>query len=385
MSKVILKECLSYQMDQLTDSINDGMNQLGGWKQFVRPGFKVLLKVNMISPKSSESAAITHSEFVRALVRILKKEGCEVWIGDSSGGAILGKAITSQSFTVSGYERMAEEEGAIIKNFDKEGVVIGYPSSPREPIYLAKPIYDANLVINLPKFKTHAMGLFTGAVKNVFGCIPGLRKAGYHKTAPSPREFGEVLADIHEVASFPLHIMDAVEAMQGEGPTAGYPYQASKILISTDALALDTVAVKMLEMNIKDLPIFAASIKRGIGESDLSRIKVEGDYSTIPKLEGFRIPMMFHARKGPIFRVLIPLIDFWKSRPVVNLDRCKHCNVCVESCPVMAIEKDSKRIDYGLCIECLCCHELCVHQAVDLKRNSPVTGFLEGLSRKVKP
>lgn len=374
-SKVVIKECPTYELNQLTQVLNEGMDELGGWETFVKPGDRVLLKVNMIGPKSPDSAAVTHKELVRALTRVLKKLGCEVWIGDSSGGAILGKAITGQSFYTTGYEEVAKEEGAILKNFDKEGVVSVTPPRGKEPIHLAKPIYDADVVINVPKFKTHSMGVFTGAIKNVFGCIPGLQKANYHKTAPTSREFGEILVDIHQSARFHLHIMDAVFAMQGDGPTAGSPYAAGKLLIGTDPLALDTVAVDMLGLQIEDLPIFTAARERGIGKSKLDQIEVKGDFHEIPRLVGFKLPKLYLARKTGIFQVLVPLINLLKTKPVIDLKECKHCNVCVESCPVAAIEKKTKNIDYNLCIECLCCHELCLHQAVDLKRRNPLSEF----------
>ncbi len=222
MVNVAIQECKEYELNGLMIKINEGIESLGGWDLFVHPKDKVLLKVNLIGPKTSESAAVTHSEFTRAMVRILKQRGCEVWIGDSSGGAIAGIAPTAESFKVAGYEKVAQEEGAFVKNFDREGVVEVTPNSENgEKMFLARPIFDADVVINLPKLKTHSAGIYTGAVKNVFGCIPGLAKAKYHKMAPNPEKFGEILADIHQSAEFQLHIMDGILAMQGEGPTAG--------------------------------------------------------------------------------------------------------------------------------------------------------------------
>lgn len=121
MSRVIIKNCTTYDPDLIKSRLESGMELLGGWESFVSPGMRVLLKVNLIGPKDSDTAAVTHSEFVRALTQILKERGCIVWIGDSSGGAIAGIAPTAQSLIVSGLVKMAREEGAIIKNFDKEG------------------------------------------------------------------------------------------------------------------------------------------------------------------------------------------------------------------------------------------------------------------------
>ena len=370
MAKVVIKECNSYELNQLISKINNGIEILGGWNKYLRPGFKVLLKVNMIGPKSSDSAGVTHCEFVRALVRILKEQGCIVWIGDSSGGAIGGMAPTARSFKVTGYEKIALEEGAVTKNFDKEGVVeVKAESNSQEKMYLAKPLFDADVVINVPKFKTHSAAIYTGAVKNVFGCVPGLRKAKYHKMAPSPEDFGQVIVDIHRGAKFHLHIMDGVTAMQGEGPTAGEVYQANKILISEDPLALDTVAIHMLGMEIADVPILKTAQKRKLGESKLENIILKGDYESVPRLEKFKLPKRFRSSKKRNHKFLIKVIDFFQARPKVNRNKCRNCNVCVESCPVKAINIETKEIDYQKCIECMCCHELCMHKAVDLKND----------------
>ncbi len=382
MSKVIIQECKDYDLANLILKINAGIDKIGGWGQFIRPQDTVLLKVNLIGPKPSESAAITHSEFVRALVRILKQQECTVWIGDSSGGAIAGIAPTAQSMKVAGYEKVAAEEGAIIKNFDSGGVVPVCPESRcEEKMYLAKPVFEADVVINLPKLKTHSGQVYTGAVKNVFGCIPGLKKAAYHKMAPNPENFGEIMADIHQAAPFRLHIMDGIVAMQGEGPTAGKPYQGNKILISTDPLALDAVALEMLGAKVSDVPILVTAQRRNIGEGNLERITIDGDYSTIPRLENFSWPKNFRSNKKRNNEAVIKVIDFLKTRPKVNRKKCKGCNICVESCPLEAIDIETKQIDYAKCIECMCCHEMCMYNAVDLKRDNLLARMAMSLYR----
>lgn len=383
MSKVIIQECKNYELETVMEKINTAVKILGGWDKFVKPQDKVLLKVNLIGPKSSDSAAVTHTEFVRAMVRILKGRNCNVWIGDSSGGAIAGIAPTAQGFKVAGYEKVAEEEGAEIKNFDREGVAAVKPGSQcEEAMYIAKPMFDADVVINLPKLKTHSAQIFSGAVKNVFGCIPGLKKAKYHKMAPDPSDFGQIICDIHKVTKIQLHIMDGIQAMQGEGPTAGSIYNASKILISEDPLALDAVAAKMVGMNVEDVPILETARKRNLGEGWLKNITLAGDYEQIPRLVGFKLPKRFRGTKRRNTKALVKIIDFFNTHPRINLDKCRKCNMCVESCPVQAIDKDTKQIDYNICIDCMCCHELCMFKAVELKNENKVAGLISGFFRK---
>lgn len=382
MSRVVLKECNSYNVQVVMDKLNQGMEQLGGWDRYVKPDMKVLLKVNLIGPKSSESGAITHSEFVRAITRILKSKGCQVWIGDSSGGAIAGIAPTGKSMKVSGLEAVAAQEGAIIKNFDMEGVMTLKPESGIvEEMYLAKPMFDADVVINLPKLKTHSAAIYTGAVKNVFGCIPGLKKAEFHKLAPDPKYFGEICADIHKLCKIDLHIMDGIIAMQGEGPTAGDVYEAGKILISEDPLALDVVAAKMLKLRLEDVPILMTAKERRLGESNIDTIELIGDYQAIPTLEGYTLPKRFGSSKKQNYNAVIKVIDFLKARPVVDKRLCRNCNMCVESCPVNAINKETKEVNYKACIECMCCHELCMYKAVKLKKDNWLAGTMMKLYR----
>jgi len=383
MSKVIIQECKNYDVETVIAKINAAVEMLGGWDKYVRPQDKVLLKVNLIGPKSSDSAAVTHAEFVRAMVRILKERNCTVWIGDSSGGAIAGIVPTARSFQVSGYERMAGEEGAEIKNFDREGAVAVEPESGcEEAMYIAKPMFDADVVINLPKFKTHSAQIFSGAVKNVFGCIPGLKKAKYHKMAPAAGDFGQIICDIHKATRIRLHIMDGIQAMQGEGPTAGSVYQANKILVSEDPLALDVVAAKMAGMDVEDVPILETARKRNLGEGSLKNIELAGDYERIPRLEGFKLPKRFRKAGKRYGKALVKVIDFFSTRPRIDLNKCKKCNMCVESCPVQAIDKDTKSINYDACIDCMCCHELCMYKAVELKNRNRAAGLISGFLRK---
>ena len=386
MSTVVINDCPDYALTKVIDKLEKGIDLLGGWRQFIAPGMKVLLKVNLIGPKPPDSAAITHAEFVRALTRILKDHHCDVWIGDSSGGAIAGIAPTARSLVTSGLQEVAESEGAVIMNFDKEGVVQVKSSIDTKPMYLARPLFEADLVINLPKLKTHSASIFTGAVKNLYGCIPGLRKAKYHRLAPNQFALGQVIADIHAAVNVGLHVMDGITAMQGDGPTAGKVYPAEKILLSTDPLALDTATASMVGLSIDDIPILVSARQRGLGEASLSKIKILGDYTAPPRLAGFRLPKRYRKlRTGQRnHRLIVRVIDLLKARPRISTKLCRGCNMCVESCPVQAIHPETKAINYTTCIECMCCHEVCMYQAVKLKRDNPVVELAARLDPRMR-
>lgn len=382
MSQVVIKDCKDYNINKIKQAINEGVNNLGGWEKYVYKGANVLLKINLIGPKDPDSAAVTHVEFVRSITKILKEKGCNVFIGDSSGGAIAGIAPTNKSLITSKIEAMAKEEGAIIKNFDKEGVVKCDKDLVYKEMYIAKPMFDVDVVINLPKLKTHSAAMYTGAVKNLFGCIPGLKKAYYHKIAPNQMDFGNVIVDINKSCKIALHIMDGIESMEGEGPTGGTVYKSGKILISEDQLALDTVGSKMMGMDIEYIPILKQAKIRNLGESDLNKIELLGDFKVLPRLSNFKLPKNYKSNKKESSYSIERVVDFFKARPKVNLKKCKSCNMCVESCPVGAINKESKKIDYDKCIECLCCHELCLHKAIDLKRDNIIAGIISKIPYK---
>jgi len=365
-TRVAMMQCDSYDTEILMNKITEGLALLGGLERFVKPGSTVLLKVNLILPLPPESAAVTHPEFVRAVIRLLRPLGCTVWVGDSTGGAIGGKAQTGRALEVSGMVCMAEEEGVLIKNFDREGVV-EVTEADGSPMYLAKPAFDVDVIINLPKFKTHVMAAYTGAVKNLFGCVPGQAKAGYHQKGQSARAFGETLCEISKHIVPSLHIMDGVMAMEGQGPTSGSPYPAGKILVSADPMALDAVAAHMLGLDINKLPAYAASVREHIGEADLSRIEVCGDYDAPPRFSGFKLARVVAGEKAP-GNLMRYMIGMMRTQPEVDPALCRKCNSCVDSCPMHAIDKETKRIDYDACIACMCCHELCAYHAVKLVR-----------------
>lgn len=381
MSRVIIKTCENYGIDPLKERIQEGIDLSGGWRRYFSPGQTVLLKVNLIGPKKPQQAATTHPEFVRAVGQLVREHGGIVSLGDSSGGAIAGMAPTRKSFGVSGLAAMAEQEGFSLVNFDEAGPVeCPVPGEDGRTLYLSKALMETDVVINLPKLKTHSMGFYTGAVKNLFGAIPGLRKAHYHRDSPNPVAFGQVLADLHRViTNMPLHIMDGIVAMEGEGPTAGKPYPAGRILISEDPLALDRIAIGMMGMDPERVDILKASVEAGIGTWDPAGIEVVGEAS---RLKGFHPPKRYISGKVPDYTRVRGVIDFFKTVPVIDIEPCIDCRLCVESCPVEAIDPETKRIDYEVCIDCLCCHELCMVEAVRLqstKRSVDVIRNLAGI------
>ncbi len=379
MSKVFISNCKTYDVDKIKASLTESLDAMGGLSKYVQPGQKVLLKINLIGPKKAEKAATTHPEFVRAVGQLVQSIGAQVFVGDSSGGAIAGMAPTKKSFIVAGIDQVAHEEGFTLINFDEVGPVSKeIEGNLTQDLYISKAIEEMDVVINLPKMKTHSMGVYTGAIKNLFGVIPGLRKAKYHRDAPNPEAFGDVLADIHKViTNMPLHIMDGIISMQGEGPTAGAPYPAGKILISEDPLSLDRIAIEMMGIAPERVDILKASIKRNVGVWDRNEIEVIGDFV---KFKNYDLPKSYKTNAIKDYTKVRGVIDFFKVVPVVNQSKCISCNSCVDGCPVGAINRDTKIVDYTICIDCLCCHELCMIEAVELKSKNQMVNVIRSIA-----
>ena len=136
----------------------------------------------------------------------------------------------------------------------------------------------------------------------------------------------------------------------------------------------------MLGMEIEKVAVLTAARLRKIGESKLENITIDGDYDDVPELDNFKLPKRYKSSKKLNSKVLIRIIDFFKTVPRINRKKCRNCNVCVESYPASAINEETKQIDYKVCIECLCCHELCMYKAVELKKKNFFAGLIADLS-----
>lgn len=368
MTDVFLAKCENYSRPTVEQVVENLLTQMGGTKRFVKPGQTVLLKVNLLSPVSPDKAVTTHPEIARAVAKLFCDSGARVLIGDSSGGIIPEGNRTSQALKTAGIQAIADELGVEAVNFDTMPIVeLANPRGAEyEKIYLAKPVLDADLVVSLPKLKTHSFTLFTGAVKNMYGCIPGGRKAWYHRVAPSPRNFSEYLVDVYSLARPHLAIMDGVVAMEGDGPSAGNPRQVSTILASSDSVALDAVACRLVSLDPAAVSMLNIAKARSLGETERSQIRIHGPYEEL-RISDFR------GRKKelqlPEFLAQTVMRMFY-AYPLIDQDKCVSCQICLHSCPVHTINENPAgeiEITQEDCIRCYCCHEHCPKHAIELK------------------
>jgi uncharacterized protein (DUF362 family)/Pyruvate/2-oxoacid:ferredoxin oxidoreductase delta subunit len=380
MALVSARICPDYCQEAVDQAVAACLLDVGA-VELIKPGDKVLLKVNLLSAKSPDKAVTTHPAVVTALVRWFIQREAEVWVGDSSGGININPRDnnTARALVASGVAVAAEASGAKVLNFDTAGAVFVPGGQVLDQILVAKPVLEADLVVSVPKLKTHGLTLFTGAVKNMFGVIPGSAKAEYHRSLPALQSFSQGLVDVFSTARPGLALMDAIIGMEGTGPAAGTPRHRGLILASRDCVALDSCACTLIGCPPEQVLTTKYAAQRGLGQ--IKDFEVVGD--PVEPLQ-FRLPPSgLSGAMAPHFTSFI--VGLLAYLPGFDPEICTNCNICVASCPVHALNKSElvPTLDKSACIQCFCCHELCPRHAIDLVPRYPrVRWVMDWLSQR---
>ncbi len=363
---VTITRCPSY--DAVDAALAEALAPLGGLAAFVKPGQRVLLKLNLLMAKPPEAAVTTHPALVRAVVRAVQALGATAVVGDSPGMINMNGGYPAL-LKATGIQQVIDETGCAVVFFDADTVEV---DCPRARVYkkltLVKAPFDADVVIGLPKLKTHGFMFYTGAVKLLYGYLPGMRKVEYHLHAGKRLDdFAELLLDIAETLPPALTIMDAVTAMEGNGPSHGTPRQVGLLLASPSVYALDFVGTHLIGLDPLGVPTVGAAAARGLGPKALGEITLHGadpadvrvaDFVPAPTLKGSGIMPLWIAD-----------LSSWlfAPRPVIDAARCIKCGKCAGHCPPHAITHlrgAVPTINLKPCLRCFCCHELCPEGAV---------------------
>ncbi|MFC1861030.1 DUF362 domain-containing protein [Chloroflexota bacterium] len=375
-SKVAVIKCSTYTDDEVFNAVQTGIDLLGGISLFAKPGERITLKPNILIGSDPDKCVTTHPIVFKAVGKLLKAAGASVYYGDSSG---IGKS--ESNLKRSGLKQVGDKLGFSMADFGS-----GRPVSHKDALLvkkfvIANGVLDTDGLISLPKFKTHGLVRFTGAVKNQFGCIPGLLKGQYHVKLPDPYDFGTMLVDLNTLIKPRLYVMDGIMAMEGNGPRSGKVKKLNVLLISSDPIALDATACRIIDLNPEIVPTSKPGEKAGLGTYHNENIELVDE-----SIESF-IDKSFEVNRTPPapvssgkFRTFIK--NRITQRPVIDITKCTFCGICITMCPLEPKAVDWHKGDkswppehnYDLCIRCYCCQEMCPDGAILI--DSPLLGKL---------
>ena len=371
-SRVAVVRCSSYDTDAIDAAVARGVGLLGGAGRFARSGERIVLKPNLLVASAPEKVVTTHPTVFSAVARVLQAEGATLLWGDSPGFG-----STEGAGRRSGIAGAAAELGVRMADFS-HGRQVPFPDGRLiKQFTIAVDVLNADGLVSLPKLKTHALTRMTGAIKNQFGCIPGMLKGEFHTKMPDVDRFAQMLVDLNRFVRPRLYVLDAVVAMEGNGPRGGDPRDVGVLLLSEDPVAVDALGCRIMNLDASLVETVVWGERFGLGSA--TDIEIVGD--SLPVLDDFVVNRGHASTTGARLgyksgkRLLAP-------RPFVVAERCTRCGTCVEVCPVRpkAVELPNSDAggppvwDYEVCIRCYCCQEMCPERAIEVK--TPALGRL---------
>jgi len=375
-SRVAIVRCESYDTAEVNAAVGRALDLLGGAGAFAQSAERILLKPNLLVASKPEDAVTTHPAVFEAVIRYLQTTGAQLTYGDSPG---FGKAAGAAGR--GGLTDVADRYGVVLEDFSDGREMSFADGRLIKRFTIAAPVLDAGGIVSLSKLKTHGLTRMTGAIKNQFGCVPGMLKAEFHARMSDVERFSQMLVDLNAALSPRLFVMDGIVAMEGNGPRSGDPRPMNVILASTDPVALDATACKLINLDHRLVPTIRWGAEWGLGTAD--DIEYVGD-----PLESFVVSDFVvnrstgsttssHGRPDTIIKQLVV------PRPVIDPARCTSCGTCVKICPVepKAVDFESASDHsrpplhhYDRCIRCYCCQEMCPERAISVK--TPLLGRL---------
>ncbi len=399
-ANVAICKCENYNFDQLYAAVSKVAE--AGLMPSVK-GKRILLKPNILSDAKPEDCITTNPEFVRAVIRLLKDQGAsEIYVGDSPG-------LQSPTFEGKncGIHAVCVEEGVIWEDFTKNPVLKHIQGTTKK-LYMANIIDKVDMVFSLAKFKTHQLMYTTGAVKNLFGTIPGLHKSTCHVKCPNRESFARLIVGIHETVKPAFAFMDAIIGMEGAGPANGTPRPIGLVMGSNSCLAMDWAQGVIMGYEPMQLPILAEAARRHVLPTEITYPLLDATSLVIGDFKRITVEKKTHFFKAlvlPFFtRGLQKKQQRKEPRPLFDDATCIRCGRCVNICPAKALRfeemaeagsvgadsvagkadgvgvnsvagkassvKFKKHVvaDYSKCIRCYCCHEMCPVNAIEIER-----------------
>ena len=363
---VSIQRLTTYEPTAVRQALRAVLEPLGGMGAFVTTGARVVLKPNLLMPSAPDRAVCTHPEIVRAVARLAREMGASAVEATDSPGVGTARRCARRL-------GLDDDEPVTVRDADA-GMDVAPPGAPFHRVSLIGHLLTADLVINLPKAKTHGQMVMTGAVKNSFGAVVGMEKAQWHfRAGKNPRDFARLLLHVHTLVAPRLSILDAVVGMEGNGPSAGDPRPLGVLMASTDAHALDAVLARIWGLDPRQ--VFTLAVAR---ELDLlppfEEIQIAGAHpSDLRPRPAWRLarPAPLRGFGGPAWLSAF-LERLMTLRPEIDRGACVACGECARVCAAHAIVLNPNAvpshppvvIDREQCIACFCCQEMCPEGAI---------------------
>lgn len=367
--QVSLVRCDDYRRQAVGESVARALALLGGPEAIARPGESVFLKVNAVIAAAPETGIVTHPEVVRAVVEEFRKVTDRVVIGDSPGGPFT-RAFLKRVYEKTGLARVAEETGAELA-LDTRVVEVPFPGGRSlKRFTLCGSMVESDHLVSISKFKTNRYMNITGPIKNLYGAVPGMTKFSYHSRFESPRDFADLMVDVHLVSRPAFHIVDAVEAIDGDGARNGDIKRMRVIAAGKDAFALESLMMELAGLELRESMPLEAAIERGLCPGDTGWLTVLGDDRKDLAATDFRLPEKNKFSE----RVPANLYERFRRLLVVTPEPlpeiCTGCGKCAEVCPrgAITVREGTAVVNAKKCIRCFCCDELCEYGAVGMRR-----------------
>ena len=363
--------------EDVKTSVFSALELIDAQKLMQKDNMVVLLKPNLLMGKPAERAVNTHPEVVRAVIQWVKQfKPSKIYVCDSAGGAKPG--ITEIAMKESGIQDICEEEGAICVPFEKteRELYVVKDALELKEISSSSLIREADLIINIPKIKTHWQCTLTCCIKNMFGTVLLANKAKTHAQAAVLERFCSALVDIYSISKPQLTVIDGYYCMEGQGPSSGDVVKLDIVLAGYDGVALDSTVCKIIGFEPSEILYLTKAEEKKLGTTDLEKVEIVGE--TIESVyRKFKRPKL-KPISMPLPKWLADYIGktIFKASVKFNREKCKLCSTCWTNCPVNAItppyeikKGNIPKWDSKKCITCFCCVELCPNEAVKFKLN----------------
>jgi uncharacterized protein (DUF362 family)/NAD-dependent dihydropyrimidine dehydrogenase PreA subunit len=325
-------------------------------------GKSVLIKPNVLRASEAREGIVTHPAVLRAVVEQVETMGpAAIVVGDNPG--LFDYGANEASFEKTGL--MAAAKG-YYQNIGNDSLQVNFNPEFMSKVSLSRIVLEADVIISLPKFKTHGLTVITGAMKNSYGFLPGAQKAKLHQAAGSPARFHEVVAEVFRLRVPDFFLVDAVVGMEGNGPASPDLREVGLILASDNAVALDAVIATMMGCEPGLLRFLQKAREMGLGDYDVNHIEIIGE---LKKLPDFKLPPL--GGEAILQNEAVQSLICQKAllRPQADPELCSGCGTCIDQCPVSALSMNGNipQVDADTCITCFCCQEICPEKAITLK------------------